>query len=55
MEVESLFKYVKICFSKDEGLQEDMKMQKGERTKAFIALKMMFNVRTVNVEVQRVV
>ena len=48
MMVLSLFKYWEGYFSRDGGLQEDVKMRVGEGLKTFEAMKMMFIVRSVS-------
>ena len=42
-----------ICFSKDGGPHEDIKMRAGERLKAFGVVKVVFNISSVSLSLKK--
>ena len=52
-EVESSFRILGSCFSKDGGQQEDIKMRVGEGQKTFRVKNIIFNVRSTSLGVRR--
>ena len=53
METVIPFKYLASCFSKDGGLQQDLKMREGDGLKIFGTWKMMFNFEGVGLGFHR--
>ena len=53
MEVMSFFKCLASCFSKDGGVQEDVRIRVGEGLKTFREINMMFSGKSVSLSVKR--